>query len=67
MFQVQQETVCCGWDSWLEEFNTIEEAQAEIKEHIEDCKFAMRCGFMEDSPTISEFKILNLETGEQHV
>ncbi len=39
-------------------FGTREDAEEAIRDHIIDCIDAVECGYMEDSPDTSEFRVV---------
>jgi hypothetical protein len=39
-------------------FNSIAEAEAEIKEHVRDCREAVRLGYMESAEKRSELRVV---------
>lgn len=56
-----------GWENcWLDAnesltfFDTREDAERAIKEHISDCIDAVEEGFLEDSPDPSEFRVVEV-------
>jgi hypothetical protein len=57
-FIVEQRTLD-GWDStWSEAFETEAEAMAEILDHVDSCIDAVNNGFMEDAPSLADFRIV---------
>jgi hypothetical protein len=66
-FVVQEYTLCDGWiNNWSDEdgqptkFDTFAEAEAELNKFMYDMQNAVERGYLEDSPTIDEYRIVEV-------
>ena len=48
-YEIETFFVCGEWESTSgETYSTIEEAEKELKDFIEDCEYSVRMGYMDD-------------------
>lgn len=66
-YEVQQWNLCGGWsNNWMLEdnphyFNSIDEAQADLDEYIQDMREDVAAGYLVDAPDHSEFRIVEVQ------